>query len=153
MILPPGYEGKVPDGYFAVQSPTYVNWVPLRAFLKDGKPDAASAMWRSGLKVYPLKEKKNPPKMEFISATGREFNTIHANDVTFFDEINRVVQKEPVDFIDPEMRGRLASLGIQKGKSFEPDAEMQAILRDGVAIGNATVRALAFAPRSETIGL
>ena len=153
LILPPGYEGKVPDGYFAVQSPTFINAMPLRAFLKNGKPDAAAEMWRSGLKVYPLKDRSDPPKMEFVSGTGLEFNTIHANDVNFFDEINRVIQKEPVDFIGPEMRGRLASLGIQKGKKFEPDAQMQAILRDGVAIGNATVRALAFAPRSKTIGL
>ncbi|MDG2051432.1 MAG: DUF1254 domain-containing protein [Myxococcota bacterium] len=153
LILPPGYEGKVPDGYFAVQSPTYVNWVPLRAFLKDGKPDAAAEMWRTGLKIYPLSQKKSPPKMEFIEATGLEFNTIHANDVKFFDEINRVIQKEPVDFINAEMRGRLASLGLQKGKPFKPDDEMKALLNDGVAIGNATVRALSFAPRSDTIFL
>jgi hypothetical protein len=27
-----------------------------------------------------------PPAMEFISLSEREFNTIHANDVSFFDE-------------------------------------------------------------------
>lgn len=60
-----------------------------------------------------------------------------------------VIDKEPIDFIDPEMRGLIATIGIQKGKPFEPDARMQKILKDGAAIGNATARALMFNPRTE----
>ncbi len=43
------------------QSP-YVNWLILRGFLVDGKPDAANAMFKNGLKIYPLDSKKlHPP--------------------------------------------------------------------------------------------
>ena len=151
LILPPGYEGEVPEGYFSVESPTYVNWLPLRGFLVDGKTDAAVDMWTNGLKIYPLSRKDNPPQLEVVNGTGIVMNTVHANDETFFEEIAEVIQREPLEFLDDELRGNLASIGIEKGKEFAPDARMRAILKDGVAIANATARALAFRPRSDTI--
>ena len=153
LILPPGYEGEVPEGYFVATSTSYINWAIMRGFLKDGKPDAAARMWEDGLKVYPLSEAKNPPKMKIISATGSQINTIHANDYKFFDELNTVIQREPVDFIDPELRGLLAGIGMEKGKKFAPNARDKEILVEAAEIGNATARALAFDSRSETIAI
>jgi hypothetical protein len=153
LILPPDYKGAIPEGYFTVESPTYVNWVPLRGFLVDGKTDAAVAMWTKGLKIYPLTQKENPPKLEIVNGSSVVMNTIHANNEKFYEEIAEVIQREPLDFLNPELRGNLASLGIEKGKEFAPDARMQEILKDGVAIANATARALSFRPRSETIQL
>ena len=152
LILPPGYNGPVPDGYFVAKSPTYINWLPLRGFLVDGKTDAAVAMWRNGLKIYPLSGKDNPPKLEVIPSTGKYVNTIHANDALFYEEINNVIQREPLEFLDDELRGDLASIGIIKGQPFEPDDRMKAILKDAAAIANATARALSFRSRSDTIG-
>ena len=71
LILPPGYDGEVPDGYFTAESTSYVNWIVLRGFLVDGKPDAASKMFRDGLKIYPLDRSDDPPAMEFINASGQ----------------------------------------------------------------------------------
>ena len=151
LLLPPDYEGEVPEGYFVSESPTYVNWLPLRGFLKDGKTDDAVRMWTEGLRIYPLSDVANPPKIEVVSGTGKVMNTIHANNYSFFEEIDEVIQREPVGALDAELRGNLAAIGIQKGKSFQPDARMKQILTDAVAIGNATARSLAFRPRSETI--
>ncbi len=153
LIVPEGYEGEIPDGYFVARSPSRINWLPLRGMLKDGKTDAARAMWTQGLKVYPLAQADNPPPMKFIDGTGKVFNTIHANDASFYEEIDDVIQREPIDFIDPELRGNLAAIGIQKGRTFAPDARMRRILDDAVAIGNATARTLAFQTRSETARL
>ena len=150
LIVPEGYRGELPEGYFTATSPSSVNWLILRGMLKDGKPDAASENFREGLKVYPLNQKNNPPEMEFIEGSKIPFNTIHANNYNYFEEINNVIQKEPVDFIDPELRGLLASIGIQKGKPFAPDARMQKLLSEAVSVGNATARSLSFRPRSET---
>jgi len=33
--------------------------------------------------------------MEFISLSDKQFNTIHANDVSFYDELDAVIQREP----------------------------------------------------------
>jgi len=106
-------------------------------------------MWRTGLKIYPLSEADNPKKMEFVKGSGKYFNTVHANDYSFYEELWHILQKEPVSFLDPELRGQAAAIGLQKGKPFEPDARMMAILEDAVAVGNATARSIAFKTRDE----
>jgi len=150
LILPPGYEGAVPDGYFTARSTSWVNWLILRGFLVDGKPDAANKMWTEGLKIYPLAAAKKPPKMKFISGSERVFNTIHANNFEFFEELHTVIDREPIEMLDPELRGLFASIGIQKGKPFAPDERMKKILTDAVAVGNATSRAIFWYERDET---
>lgn len=169
IILPPDYEGDLqitPNSFkdnssvkaevggemrdvWIAQSKSYNNWIILRGFLEDGKPDAAAKMWEEGLKIYPLKEANNPKKMEFISGSGKVFNTIHANNYDFYAELNDVIQKEPISFIDPELRGQAASIGIIKGEDFAPDARMESILRDAIKVGNATARAISFSPRDK----
>lgn len=147
LILPPDSEGPEPDGYFIVRSPSYTNWLILRGFLVDGRPDAAAELFRTGLKIYPLSQKDNPPEMEFISASGVKVNTIHANNVEFYEELATVIQREPIDVIDPETRGLLASIGIRKDQPFAPDDRLKAILVESAAVANATARSLFFQSR------
>lgn len=153
LIVPADYTGDLPkdvkDGgdYYIARSPSYVNMVFLRGFLVDGKPDAASKMFREGFKVYSLSKANNPPKMEFINSSKQAFNTVHANNFEFFKELDHVFQKEPIDFIDPELRGLVASIGIRKGKEFSPDERMTKILTDAVAVGNASARSISFRNR------
>ncbi len=149
LLLPPGYEGEEPEGYFVARSRSYSNWIILRGFLVDGKPDAATKMFEDGVRIYPMGQAERAPEMGFIRASKRQVNTIHANDVTYFDEIAPVIAREPVDMIDPETRGLLASIGIHMDQPFAPDERMRAILVDAAAIGNATARALFFANRDE----
>jgi len=149
LILPPGYDGDVPEGYFVSKSRSYANWLILRGFLVDGKPDAASQMWRTGLKIYPLSQADNAPSMEYINGTGKVFNTIHANTYDFYEELHTVIDREPVDFVEPQLLGIAAAIGIQKGKPFEPDARMQATLKEAVAVGNATARSIWLKPRDQ----
>jgi len=150
LILPPDYTGDVPDGYFVARSRSYINWVILRGFLVDGKPDAASRLWRTKLKAYPLAEAANPPKMEFIDGSTRPYNTIHANNFEFYEELHAVIEREPVDFIEPQLLGIAAAIGIEKGKPFNPDTRMKKILTEAVAVGNATARAIWLKPRDES---
>ena len=98
-------------------------------------------------KIYLLAQAANPPPMTFINVSGKEFNTIHANDFTFFEEVNHIVQEEPNDALDPETLGLLASIGIEKGKPFAPDERMKKILTESAAVGNATARAILFRTR------
>jgi hypothetical protein len=113
----------------------------------DGRPDAASKMFREGLKVYPLASAGNPPKMEFISTSRVPYNTIHANTFKFYEELNAVFQKEPIGCFDPELSGLAASIGIRKGKPFAPDERMKQTLTEAVAVGNATARSMTFRSR------
>jgi hypothetical protein len=147
LVLPPDHQGPVPDGYFTVSSPSYTNWLILRGFLVDGRPDAAAAAFREGLRVYPLSAAADPPAMEFISGSRREVNTIHANDRTFYEELHAVIDREHPGVIDAETRGLLACVGIRKGHPFDPDQRLAAILEEAAAVGNATARSLVFCPR------
>ena len=120
LILPPDYDGELegPIGgkeqvingetYFVAKSPSYVNWVALRGFLVDGKSDTATKMWKEGLKIYPLSKADAPPSMEFINGSGKTFNTIHANNFKFYEELNQIVQREPIELFSPEIRGQFA---------------------------------------------
>jgi hypothetical protein len=89
----------------------------------------------------------NPKTMEFISASGKSFNTIHDNDINFYYHVNDVIQEEPYERIDAETRELLASIGFEKGKEFNPDERMKRILTDAAAIGNATSRSIVWYPR------
>jgi hypothetical protein len=146
LVLPPDFEGDIPDGYFIVKSPTYRVWTFMRGSIANGL-DVAVNNVKDNLKVYPLAQKDNPPTMEFISGSGKSFNTIHDNDFNFYHHINDVIQEEPLEMIDAETRGLLASIGIEKGKTFNPDERMKRILTDAVAIANATARSIVWYPR------
>lgn len=148
LFLPPGYAGKVPEGYHTYQSSTFGNLLLWRGFQVDGDPKPAVKNIKANAHIYPLAKADNPPKQKFINLSGLEHSTIHANDVTFYEEVNEVIQEEPGDGLDPEILGMLASIGIEKGKPFQMDAQMKAILTDAAAVGNATARAIVFRNRS-----
>jgi hypothetical protein len=147
LILPPGYKGDVPDGYYVFESKTYGVWNFMRGYVRDSVKVAAKNI-KENLKVYPLAKKNNPPKMEFKNMSDLAgYNTIMPNDFSFYESLNALIQEEPLDFIDPETRGQIASIGIVKGKSFKPDARMKKLLTEAVAIGNAYARANTVFPR------
>jgi hypothetical protein len=149
LLLPPGYKGDVPSGYFVLRSSTYGNLVFWRGFLDNGSTKPAVESSKKFAKVYQLSDAKNPPPMKFINVSGKAFNTVHANDFHFYEEINDVVQYEPNEAYSPEILGTLAAIGIEKGKTFAPDERMKKILTDAVAVGNATARAITFKSRQQ----
>ncbi len=148
LFVPPGYEGDLPDeGYFIFNSPSYTNWQLTRAFIGDDGIEATVQRVKDTMRVYPWAERDNPPATEFVNLTGVPMNTVHANDFEFYEEINKVIQKEPAGAFPAELLGTLAAIGIKKGQAFEPDARMRAILEDAIKVGNATARAIDFAQR------
>jgi len=147
LILPPGYEGDVPDGYHVARTNTVGNWVIWRGFQVDGSTRSAVEATQKVFKAYPLSMKNNPPSMTFVDVSGTSHNTIHRMDFGYWEELNAQIQAEPLEGLDPEIRGLLASIGIEKGKPFEPDARMKEILTDAAEIGSVTARALTARPR------
>ncbi len=152
LFVPPGYAGNLPsEGYYVVKPPTYSNLVFYHAFVKDGDIAAAANGIKAKARVYPWSGAGNASPPTFVDLSGVQFNTVHANSFHFYEELNEVIQHEPTDAFDPEMVGLFASIGIKKGKTFAPDTRMKAILTDAVAVGNATARAIVFAPRDERV--
>jgi len=106
---------------------------------------------KAGFRMYPLALAGNPPEQKFVNLSGVKFNTIHANNFRFYEELNAVIQYEPADAFNPELVGLFASIGIKKGEPFAPDARMKRILTDAAAVGNASARAITFSPRSRDL--
>jgi hypothetical protein len=148
LVLPPDHKGDVPTGYFVVRPKTYWSWAMVRGSTAKGLDQAVKLM-EAEIRVYPLAAAKNPPKNEFIDTSGVSYNTISPNDFGFFEDLNQLIQKEPIDSLDPETRGLVASIGIVRGTPFKPDARMKKLLTEAVAIGNATARAIVFQPREK----
>jgi hypothetical protein len=152
LFVPPGHAGDLPsEGYFVIKPPTFSNLVFYRAFVQGGDIAAAANGVRAKARIYPLSVATNPPPQAFVDLSGRQFNTIHANTFHFYEEINAVIQHEPGDAFDPEIVGLFAAIGIKKDKPFAPDERMKGILTDAIAVGNATARAIVFAPRDERV--
>ena len=148
LILPPDYSGKIPEGYFIVKSPTYNVFVFMRTSIANGL-EAAVQMVEDNLKLYPLADKNNAKKMEFIDGSGVDFNTVHNNDFSFYEHLADWVNKEHTNLLDDETKGLFASIGIEKGKAFAPDERMKKILTEAVAIGNAAARSIVWYPRTD----
>jgi hypothetical protein len=147
LYLPPGWQGEEPEGYFTYRSPTYRNLMFWRGFLVDGDPGPAVQAAKDMVRVYPLGETAAAADMKFVNTSGRFHNTIHANDLQFYEEVRAVIDGEPASAFSPEMLGLLAAIGIEKGAPFAPDARLRAILEEAAAVGNATARAISFRAR------
>ena len=149
LILPPGYTGEVPEGYFVVRPSTYGNWMPFRSFLVDGSTKPGVEAVKKYLKIYQLSDAANPPEMKFVNASGIPSNFVPPGDYTFWSLLNEAIQEEPSEGSDPTTLGLFASIGIEKGKPFNPDARMKKILADAANIGSVTARAIAFRMRDK----
>lgn len=149
LLLPPGYKGDVPEGYYTYKTNTYGHWVIWRGFQKEGSPKPAVDATKASVKIYPLSQKENPPAMNFINVSGKQINTIHRMDAEIYHEINAVIQTEPSLGENREILGTLAAIGIKKGQKFAPDARMLKILDEAAKIGAAIVRTQMAKPRSE----
>ena len=84
--------------------------------------------------------------MEFISGSGKAFNTIHPNNYSFYEHVNELVQSESDEMLDVDTRGLLASIGIIKGQPFAPDERMRGLLTDA-ALASAATRSIVWSPR------
>ncbi|HVH90752.1 MAG TPA: DUF1254 domain-containing protein [Candidatus Acidoferrum sp.] len=149
LIVPPGYKGDIPAGYFVAHSPTINNLFVWRGYLVDGSPKPSVDSVKKHVRIYPLGKDASASKVTFVNGSGKEMNTVHANNSKFYEEVNELVQDEPVDAMDPETMGLLAAIGIEKGKPFAPDARMKKILTEAAAVGNATARAITFRSRDK----
>ena len=146
LVIPPGYEGEIPDGYFLLKPTTNRNFLFLRGSIKDGL-EAAVENFKSGLKVYPLKDAANPAPTELVNMSGRSFSTIFPSTLEYFEILNNIVQAEPIDAVGPEVRGYMARIGIVKGKPFNPDERMKKLLTEAATLGNAAGRSITYDPR------
>ena len=135
VILPPGYKDKVPEGYIAVKSETFAGYALFRSNLASHSDAdiAKAAAYGKRLKVYPLSQAAKPPETKFTDAKDVIYDSTIPYDLRFFQSLNRIVQSEPWQTRDKVMIDQLKTIGIEKGKPFNPEANTAAILNSAAA--------------------
>lgn len=129
LILPPGYKGKVPTGYYIYRSGTNNVFIFLRAFYQEPSnlTPAVSLMEKS--KIYPLGKEATALAMKYPDASGVAADMLPSRSFTAFEQLKRLLETEETEnFGNPDWLGMMASLGIIKGQAFNPDARTKAIL-------------------------
>jgi len=168
LIVPPGYEGTLPEGGFHVAHArtNTILWFGRSFLANRSDPKPVVETIRKYTKVYPyepggygtpiaeflagkapLGRIDAPPPTVFHEGSDQVMNTIPPNDWTFYEMLNEIVQEEPATSLDAELMGPIAAIGIIKGKPFKPDPRMKKILTEALALANATSRAVFMSPR------
>jgi hypothetical protein len=146
LLLPPDYDGQVPQGYFAFKSSTYNVFLFFRTIMPKGdngpdpKPAVAAA---EQTRVYPLwTPEKDVKPMSFPNGSGKRVDMMYPVDNSYWTKLKQFVDYEPVAAIDPELRGVLASIGIIKGQPFSPTPKQQELLKKAVETAPRMIMAL-----------
>ena len=144
LLLPPDHTGAVPKGYMPLKCTTFKMILGVRGFQQEGKTDIAVALMKS-TKIYPLSQAANPPETSFFNGSGVEVNTLFDDNFNFFKDLAELVETEPSNKLEEEEIFKLVSIGIEKGKPFNPDADRKALFEEAAKTGSAMARANSFA--------
>ena len=128
LLLPPGYQGEIPEGYFPYRSQTNNVFIFLRGFYQDAKDLSPGVKTLAGTRVYPLGKESKAIAMTYPDASGVPANMLPAKDARAFDQLKQLVDSETPGLAESDWMGMLAAIGIEKGRPFKPDARTRKIL-------------------------
>jgi hypothetical protein len=151
LLLPPGYKGEVPKGYYVYRSATNNVFVFLRGFYKDPKDLTPAAEHLAKTKIYPLNGEASAKAMKYPDASGVPCNMLPISDGSVFGQLKLLVDSEGDNLAGPDWLGMLASIGIVKGKPFTPDAHTRDILDQAAKTAYKMSRVIGF--EQEVAGL
>ena len=130
IVLPPDYQGEVPEDGFVFRSRTYNVFIFWRAFFQDPTDLSKPVSVMEATKIYPLGQKETAVPMQFPDGSAVPADLMFPRDASYFDLLARFIDNEYVDPTEMDMRGMLAAIGIVKGKPFHPTARQREILND-----------------------
>lgn len=99
----------------------------MRGSIADGLAPALKNI-KENLKVYPLKLASSPPATEFVNITGKSYNTVAPSDFSYFEALDKIIQREPVEALGGESRGHCSNWhrqrqAVQSGREDEAPAD------------------------------
>src|SRR5262245_19096811 len=129
LFVPPGYKDAVSDGYLRVDSPSYRIAFAFRSIRQEGKTAADAYNYSKKLRMYYLSEAADPPQQKFVDPLDKRYPTLPFYDERHFQDMADIMTVEPVREQDKVMQGMLASIGIERGKPFNPDEKTKRVLQ------------------------
>jgi hypothetical protein len=143
LLLPPGYDGEVPSGYYELRATMHNHNLLVRGIVVDNDvPDAVARI--RNVKIYPWSEREDPKPNKFVSISGALIDTTLPGGLEYWGRLATVIDNNPVQEHDRFYMAMLKPLGIEKGQPFKPDARQQAILEDAAVLGDAMARNVMF---------
>src|SRR5271168_5360592 len=145
LVLGPGQ--AAPEGandYILVRSTTFNNLWLTRLLSPDAQEREAML---AKIRLYSFSQRATPPETKVRSVGG---GTTYANaprGLAYWEKLSRWVNEEPVQERDRIMMAMLRSIGIEKGKPFQPDARMKKLLTEATLVGEAMAKANDFQKR------
>jgi hypothetical protein len=106
--------------------------------------------YRENFRIYPLADGPDPDAA-YVPFSQHPLDCTHARDVRYFERLAEIVQYEPSGAFTPYELGLLKAIGIERGRPFEPDERMRALLAEGIEIGDAIAKANAYASRLDGV--
>ena len=116
-----GPDQKAPadaKGYYVVHSPTFNVFFGFRILTTD---EAKAGTIMSALKLYPYAKHAAPPATHIITPHDQAWSGTQPEGMAYWQALNEILQKEPVQERDRYFMAMLRPLGIDKGKAFAPD--------------------------------
>lgn len=132
LLLPPGYSGPIPNGYFVIRSSGYRIMFAFRSIKLEGATEADAYAYSKTLKMYPLSEAANPPPTRFVDGRPYPLHTLPFYNIRALKDIYDIVSVEPAQPRDKVMMGMLATIGIEPGKPFNPPERLKAAMEKGI---------------------
>jgi hypothetical protein len=148
LVTPPGWSGKVPDGFTQIPAPTpYL--IVIGRTKTDGPPDYdAVHKIQAGYQVTPLSSwgmapvpvtVKTDPTVDMKTPPMVQVDTMPAG--AFFAYAAELLKIHPPHITDQPILAQMKSLGIEPGKSFDVSKLDQAVLQ-GIETAPAEAQAL-----------
>lgn len=150
LLLPPGYDGDVPDeGYFVAQAQSHKLVVGLRGIPKDGDVAGAIALLQTVV-VRPLDPSTPWTEPRWIDMSGAPQDTSPnpvQGSIRYWELLHAALQDEPPRAPDIAHESELAVLGILRGHDFTPDERIRRILERAATEADAQMRVQSLADR------
>jgi len=137
VVLPPGYDAPVPDGFVPLPSPTVRGYALLRSVPTGGSEAeiAAAVDYARRVRVYPLGA--DASESRFVEVADETFEASIPYDSRFYEVLHAALQDEPWLERDRALIDTLATLGIARGGDFDPDGATRAALDAAAAEAHA----------------
>lgn len=145
ILLGPGQE--IPagaNGHNVIRTKSNHNMILIR--IVDPRPDVAAKL-RTAFQIYRSADAKNPNKTKIIPVGGRVWKTTQPEGFAYWSGMANIINQEPAEERDRLIYATLATLGIEKGKPFAPNARQKRILEEATVVGEAMARANGFETR------
>jgi hypothetical protein len=131
LLLPPDHSGPVPTGYIAVPMKTYNGLAGLRVIIKSEDEESVrkALAYLRLVRLYSLSRSDSPPQSRFVDMADTVWDAIPRFDDSFYVSLARMWSEEPMQQRDSSLTYMLRTLGIKKGREFQPDPATRAKLK------------------------